>query len=66
MLTLVHGPSSKLAITPFWEQLMTLVESFFGPWLCYGDFNCILSQEEKKGGRPFVESSRGDLREFLY
>ena len=66
MLTLVHGPPSKSARTPFWEQLMTLAESFSSPWMCCGDFNCIMSQEEKKGGRPFVDSSRGELREFLY
>jgi hypothetical protein len=42
-----------------------IVSSFAGLWLCCGDFNCILSQAEKKGGRCFVESSRGELRNFL-
>lgn len=23
------------------------------PWMCYGDFNCITSNTEKRGGTPF-------------
>ena len=38
-----------------WDHLLTLVDSFLGPWMCCGDFNCITSQVEKKGGRPFVK-----------
>lgn len=36
-----------------------------GPWLCVGDFNYILSQAEKKGGKPFADCSRRELHKFL-
>jgi exonuclease III len=65
MLTLVHGPPSKYGRIPFWDHLKKIAAAFSGPWLCCGDFNCIVSQAEKKGGRSFVESSRGELRNFL-
>lgn len=37
------------------------------PWVVGGDFNCILSQDEKKGGKPF-SNSRGALEfyEFMH
>ena len=65
MPTLVHGPHSKSGRIPFWDQMNKIASSFAGSWLCCGDFNYILSQAKKKGGRCFVESSRGELRNFL-
>ena len=35
-----------------WDELATLNQKFQHPWLCYGDFNEILSGEEKMGGAP--------------
>ncbi len=65
MLTLVHGPLSKYGRIPFWDHLNKIAAAFLSPWLCCGDFNCIVSQAEKKGGRSFVESSKEELRNFL-
>ena len=33
-----------------WDELAALNRKFQLPWLCYGDFNEILSREEKIGG----------------
>ena len=33
-----------------WRFLNTLNNQYWLPWLCFGDFNEILSQEEKSGG----------------
>ena len=35
-----------------WDELVALNQKFQLPWLCYGDFNEILSGEEKMGGAP--------------
>uniref|UniRef100_A0A2N9GUD6 Reverse transcriptase domain-containing protein n=1 Tax=Fagus sylvatica TaxID=28930 RepID=A0A2N9GUD6_FAGSY len=49
----------------FWESLQEVVREFGGPWMCVGDFNCIISQEEKRGGSKIGSSSGGGLREFM-
>jgi hypothetical protein len=38
---------------------------YSSPWLCIGDFNRILDQSEKSGGRPFTCSSNDLFRSFL-
>ncbi|XP_050249071.1 uncharacterized protein LOC126696357 [Quercus robur] len=35
-----------------WDELAALNRKFQLPWLCYGDFNEILSRGEKMGGAP--------------
>jgi hypothetical protein len=40
-------------------------KDYLGPWSCIGDFNIILSQSEKYGGRPFACSSNAPFRSFL-
>ena len=34
-----------------WENLMALLESYLGPWMCMGDFNYVISEDEVSGGR---------------
>ena len=45
-----------------WRFLNTLNNQFRLPWLCFGDFNEILSQEEKSGGalRPQHQIERSE------
>ena len=38
---------------------------YHGPWLCIKDFNMILSQSEKYGGRPYACSSNDAFHGFL-
>ncbi|KAB1227298.1 hypothetical protein CJ030_MR1G016844 [Morella rubra] len=49
----------------FWRDLALEAANFKGPWLCTGDFNSIVSYEDKQGGRDFASSSVGDLRLFM-
>lgn len=35
-----------------WRIMRQLKDANSLPWLCFGDFNCILAHEEKKGGTP--------------
>ena len=39
-----------------------IFNTFQGPALFIGDFNSIMSQEEKRGGNPYAESSSGGFR----
>uniref|UniRef100_A0A2N9IC90 Reverse transcriptase domain-containing protein n=1 Tax=Fagus sylvatica TaxID=28930 RepID=A0A2N9IC90_FAGSY len=66
MLTVVYAPPSKSRRTLFWDHLKKLSDSFPGPWICVGDFNCIKEQSEKAGGKPFASSSNSELGGFLF
>jgi hypothetical protein len=57
MLSAIYGPPYKKMKRIFWEALHQTASSFSGPWLCMGDFNEVLLQVDKKGGRPFSSSS---------
>jgi hypothetical protein len=49
----------------FWDSLSSVGKNFDVPWLCLGDFNVILDQSEKLGGRPFSNSSNDVFRSFM-
>ena len=49
----------------FWESFASFRDSFEASWLCIGDFNSILAQSEKQGGRPVTSSSQCHLRSFI-
>lgn len=38
----------------FWDSISSIGEKYSEAWLCIGDFNMILDQSEKIGGRPFA------------
>uniref|UniRef100_A0A2N9FR65 Reverse transcriptase domain-containing protein n=1 Tax=Fagus sylvatica TaxID=28930 RepID=A0A2N9FR65_FAGSY len=65
LLVGVYGPPYARYRREFWESLQEVVHEFGGPWMCVGDFNCIISQEEKRGGSKIGSSSGGGLREFM-
>ena len=65
MLSLVYGPPYSSLKANFWNNLETTLNSFGGAWVGIGDFNCILSQSEKQGGRPFALSSNGGFSGFI-
>ncbi|KAG8382693.1 hypothetical protein BUALT_Bualt05G0104000 [Buddleja alternifolia] len=48
------------------DFLIDVGKSFDGSWLVLGDFNAILTQLEKKGGRQFVSSSSGEFKGFMH
>jgi hypothetical protein len=49
----------------FWDSLLNEENDYNGPWLCIGDFNMILSQSKKCGGRPFACLSNDPFHSFL-
>ena len=65
MLSLVYGPPYFSLKANFRNNLETTINSFGGAWVGIGNFNRILSQSEKQGGRPFASSFDGDFSGFI-
>ncbi|PKI46345.1 hypothetical protein CRG98_033240 [Punica granatum] len=61
MLSLVYGPPYQENKREFWEDFRKHLDSFAGPWIGIGDFNCIVTGDEKQGGRPFQATSSTGL-----
>jgi hypothetical protein len=45
--------------------MMNMGNNFNGAWLCIGDFNMILSQQDKMGGLPYTSSSTDYFHNFV-
>ena len=52
-LTGFYGDPSRLQRARSWTRIRNLAASSSLPWCIFGDMNNILSQVEKKGGRPY-------------
>lgn len=48
-----------------WDTLLMLKPLFDRPWVCVGDFNEVLSQQEKEGLHPQSTLSMNLFREFI-
>lgn len=60
--TFVYGPPVPVLKPFFWADLNRVRESFNGAWMIVGDFNCVLEQLDKKGGKVVLSSSIGGFR----
>ena len=61
MFTGVYGPTLRRERESFWEELGAIKGIWDGPWCAAGDFNAILSPEERnRGGRM-----NSNMRRFL-
>ena len=49
-----------------WELLRSLSRNIHLPWLCFGDFNEILSVEKKLGGVLRSQKQMDDFREVIH
>jgi exonuclease III len=49
--TFVYGEPKRELWHVFWDQIRSLSTTWNGPWVCYGDFNEVLSQDEHVGPR---------------
>lgn len=50
----------------FWKVLSELVMTGNKAWACIGDFNDVLDQSKKLGGRPVTNKSNFPMRNFIY
>ena len=46
-----YGPSHAAKKKKAWESLSTLLKSFNLPWVCLGNFNFTIRDDEKFGGK---------------
>jgi hypothetical protein len=60
-VTFVYGEPKRGLRIEFWDLLRCLRREWSGPWLCYGDFNEVLSQDEHYGARD-----RSDAQMVLF
>jgi hypothetical protein len=65
ILSCVYDPSNISDRRAFWDSFAAIGESFEASWLCIGDFNSILVQAEKQGGRPVSGSSHCPFKRFI-
>nr|POF06471.1 hypothetical protein CFP56_57443 [Quercus suber] len=61
-----YGPPYYSKKKKAWENLSTLLETFHGPWVCLGDFNFTLNEEESRGGRKGNSSATNYLKELMF
>jgi len=61
----VYGESQGDKKFRTWEMLKRLSTPSDGPWMCAGDFNEILYNHEKEGGRSCPQSYMDQFREAL-
>lgn len=62
---LIYGPTGSREKADFWSALQNLNHDENIPWVCLGDFNDILNQAEKFGGRAISSASSRGLSHFL-
>ncbi len=60
-----YDPPHKAKRRKAWVNLHALLESIEGPWLCFGDFNVVMDDSEKVGGKCESSSAPNFLRDIL-
>ncbi|PHU04288.1 hypothetical protein BC332_25110 [Capsicum chinense] len=64
LLTTVYGRHTIAARQPLWSVLRAIHTQVQEPWLIMGDFNSILTSENREMGNPVQEYEIRDFREF--
>ena len=64
-ITGFNGHPKTLQGKESWNFLNTLSRQYKVPWLCFGDFNEILSKEEKLGGAPRPQQQMDSFRNVV-
>jgi hypothetical protein len=65
ILSCVYGPPKRMDRLDFWESFAAIGNGFEASWLCIDDFNSVLDQSEKIGGKPISSSSNYSFRKFI-
>ena len=65
-ISFVYAFNTIVGRRPLWENLCNFNYSYELPWLLLGDFNNVLSSEEKANGRPVRTYEVRDFRNCCY
>jgi hypothetical protein len=65
ILSCVYGLPDKRDRLVFWDSFANIGNLFEASWLCIGDFNSVLDQSKKLGGKPVSSSSNCPFRSFI-
>ena len=65
ILSCVYGPLNRSDRLDFWDTFVAIGDGFEASWLCIGDFNSVLDQSKKIGGRHVASSSNCSFRKFI-
>lgn len=61
-----YGPPVPTLKPLFWDKLKAVIHHEGGEWAGIGDFNDVVSQEEKWGAKLLYLSTRSFLKEFIH
>ena len=61
-----YGPPYHAKHRKAWGNLHALLQSINGPWMCFGDFNCVVEESEKEEGNRGNTSTPNFLKELLF
>ncbi|XP_026443828.1 uncharacterized protein LOC113343974 [Papaver somniferum] len=62
-ISFVHASYFQVFRRRLWSQLSAV--DYTTPWLVIGDFNCVLRNEENKGGRETLTSSINEFSDWM-
>jgi len=65
LLTFVYGHPYKNLCADFWNAMKNFGTFYNDPWVCIGDFNVIISPDDKLGSRPFDSHSSNPFIDFM-
>lgn len=58
-------PAKRMKRGEFWDTLCSLINNGTKSWACMGDFNKVLEQSKKSGGREVTMKNSFFLRKYL-
>jgi hypothetical protein len=65
ILSCVYGPLDKRDRQAFWDSFTSIGDNFDPSWLCIGDFNAVLFQANKLGGRLVAHFANASFKNFI-
>ncbi|XP_019232866.1 PREDICTED: uncharacterized protein LOC109213514 [Nicotiana attenuata] len=63
--TAIYGLHTVDARKSLWADLLSWSHTQQKPWLCMGDFNAVLSEDDRSNGSPIQEWEVRDFKEFM-